>query len=77
MVSRRDFITDSDEAIAMAIAERLEKALFDKGFVDPDESVIRQHGRIEVNDGIVEYYWDDELLFSTEPTHIVPGIVIK
>lgn len=74
---QRDIITGSDEDITLAIAARLEKALFDKGLKDPHESAIREHGRIETNDGVVEYYWDDELLFSTEPLTLLPGVMIN
>jgi len=71
------YITGTDQEIALAIAEELERALHNLGMKDPDESAMAEHGHIEEDeDGSLSYCWDDIQLFKTEPMRIMQGVRI-
>ena len=65
------------EDVPQEVAEALVKGLESLGLKDPDESVITEHAKIlPCDNGRLEYYWDDIMLFATEPLVTSNGLAI-
>jgi hypothetical protein len=76
MALQDSYILGSDDIIAEAVADELCRSLSNLGFVNPDESAIREHGRITGKAGDLSYWWDDIFLFRTEALITGDGIRI-
>ena len=71
-----DYLTGSDEDIAGCINDVLEKCLIDRGIdvkilTDDD---FKANARVVETKTSLEYYWGEELLFSTEPMMTTKGV---